>query len=475
MRKIKDCTLIAIDTINPGAAIASLRKSMAQCEFDEVLLYTNVDIKLDGVKVVVIPEIKSKDEYSEFILKMAWRDIMTDYVLVTQHDSWILNGDCFDERLYNYDYAGALWLESDGLANGNGGFSWRSLRLMEKVAMDDNINSTAPEDVSVCRVYRRYLETRYNLKWAPDEICDRFSFELRTPTGPTFGFHGWFHEPYKPIVVIRRPAAMGDCIQCEPVMEYFHKKGYRVVLDTLPQFESLFYNHYFPVLFPRQIDPRVLATAKVYNLEMSYESNPKQLHLESYYDFCEVPKEERVIRNAKLNYFADESLKIFKQKYAVVHVDRREQAHRNADRVAWWKVTDYLKSKGYMVVQIGKNDSLNLDAIQMNTIEVPMMAYVVAGCDIFIGVDSGPSHIAVATGRKSVILFGSVNPMCIHADFTNVKAVTLHSPEAPVCATPYCWHNSITTTGQECIVDSFRPPCTLFGSENIINAINELI
>ena len=59
MRRIKDCTLIAIDTINPGAAIASLKKSMAQCEFDEVIMFTNVDIRPDGIRVVLIPELKS--------------------------------------------------------------------------------------------------------------------------------------------------------------------------------------------------------------------------------------------------------------------------------------------------------------------------------------------------------------------------------------------------------------------------------
>src|ERR1700749_4959357 len=105
MKRIKDCTLIAIDTLNPGAAIASLRKCMSQCEFDKVILYTNIELNLDGINVVQIPPIKSKDEYSEFILKHAYLPITTNYVLVTQHDSWVLNGELFDERLYNYDWA----------------------------------------------------------------------------------------------------------------------------------------------------------------------------------------------------------------------------------------------------------------------------------------------------------------------------------------------------------------------------------
>ncbi|SRR6266540_1559596 len=475
MRRIKDCTLIAIDTINPGAAIASLRKSMSQCEFDEVLLFTNIDIKLDGIKIIQIPEIKSKDEYSEFILKLAWRDIMTDYVLVTQHDSWILNGDLFDERLYNYDYAGALWIESDGLANGNGGFSWRSLRLMEAVAMDDHIDATAPEDVSICRVYRRYLEKNYDFKWAPDKICEQFSFELRSPIGRTFGFHNFFHEPYRPIVIIRRPAAMGDCIQCEPVMEYFHKKGYRVVLDTLPQFESLFYNHYFPVLFPRQIDPRVLATAKVYNLEMSYESNPKQLHLKSYYDFCEVSEGEQIIRNPKLNIVVDKSNTLFPDKFVVLHLDKRSQPGRNQYGIDWKEVVLYLQQMGFLVIQIGKGESEETGAIRMNTLAEPMLVYLLAGCEFMIAVDSGPANVAVALGKKLVVFHGAVNPAYIWPDMSNIKIITNHSEENPVCENKYCWHSTIGCEGVPCYVDFNNPPCTRFSTARVITAINELI
>jgi ADP-heptose:LPS heptosyltransferase len=475
MRRIKDCTLIAIDTLNPGAAIASLRKSMAQCEFDKVILYTNVDLKLDGISIVQIPPIKSKDEYSEFILKHAYLPITTNYVLVTQHDSWVLNGDMFDARLYDYDWAGALWIENDGLANGNGGFSWRSLRLMKTVATDDHINATAPEDVAVSRVYRRYLEKNYDFKWAPDEICEQFSFELRTPVGRTFGFHGWFHEPYRPMVVIRRPAAMGDCIQCEPVMEYFHKKGYRVVLDTLPQFETLFYNHYFPVLFPRQIDPRVLATAKVYNLEMSYESNPKQLHLKSYYDFCEVPESERVIRNPRLNVGVDKSTTLFPNKYVCLHIDKRAQEGRNIYGIDWKYIVINLIAKGYTVFQIGKGESEETGAIKINTLAEPLLMYMLAGAECLISVDSGPANIAVALGRKLIVFHGNVNPDYIWPDQKNIRVITNHKPGHNLCSLKYCWHESITVDGQECIDDKINPPCVQFKTSDLLDAINELL
>jgi hypothetical protein len=474
MKQLKGVSLICIDCVKPGAAISSLRKSMSQCIFDEVLFFTNIDFKLGGITTIVIPEIKSKDEYSHFLLKHAWEYISTEFVLVTQHDSWVLNGELFDERLREVDYAGGLWLENDGLANGNGGFSWRSKRLMQCVGEDDFINATNPEDVALCRVYRRYLEKTYNLVWADDELCESFSFELRAPKSKTFGFHSWFHEPYREMVIIQRDASLGDTIMCEPIMEYFHKKGCRVVFETLPQFETLFHNHYFPVLFPRQIDPRVLETAKRYNLNMSYESDPKKLHLKAYYEFCGIPESEQVILNPRLNYVADESIRLFKDKYVVIHIDERAQPGRNAYGINWNLIYTELKANGYLPIQIGKGESKDV-GIKVNTVAEPMMAYLLAGCEFVIAVDSGPANLAVALGKKLIVFHGSVDPSYIWPDMKNIKVITNHNKETPICDNVYCWHSVIGCEGVECHISKEAPPCTQFKTEDVLNAIKGLI
>ncbi len=232
---------------------------MAQCSFDKVLFLTDIEIKnLPGIEVEIIPKISSKDEYSHFVVKELYKYIGTEFILLTQHDAEILNGNLFDDRLFDFDYCGALWPELDGLSNGNGGFSWRSYRLQEALGIDNHILVTNPEDVSICRVYRRYLEKKYGLVWATDEIAEQFSYEIRTPMQPTFGRHGNFHKPFRPVVQITRKAAMGDVIALEPLLEYYHKKGYRVALDTLPQFLDLFQHHYFKVYHPMEIDGRVM-------------------------------------------------------------------------------------------------------------------------------------------------------------------------------------------------------------------------
>lgn len=466
-------TVIIADTKNYGRAAYAITKTLEQIKPAKVVWLTDIDYNHPDVEVIKIPPIKDKADYSRIITKDLYKYFDTPYCLTIQHDGYVIHGEAWDDLFYQYDFTGAPWLYPDPERNmGNDGFSLKSRRLCEILGKDNFIEIVEPCDEILGRLYRRYLEQVYNIRYAPEDVADTFSYELRTPICKTLGFHGYFHAPYQDTVMITREGACGDIICLEPLMHYYFKKGYRVVLNTLPQFFSLFQNHYFKVHHPSELDGRL--KYKEISLDYAYEAKPKQLHLKSYYEACGIPESEMEIRNPVLNYVADQNIKLFKQKYAVVHIDRRETRNRDAE-TAWWKITDYLKSKGYLVVQIGKNDHVELDAIQLNTVAEPMLAYVIAGCDLFIGIDSGPSHIAVATGRKCVIFFSSVNPEYIHADFKNIRVVTNHDKEVPVCSRKYCWNETSGTRGEDCIIDKLEPPCIKFKSQDVINAINELL
>lgn len=473
MIELPQVTVVIADTKNYSQAIYAIKKTQEQIKPAEFVWVTDrLDLQVDGVRIIYVKPFESKADYSHFIIKKLSSCFETTHCLVIQHDGYVLNGDSWDDAWLQYDYIGAPWLYPDPERNvGNGGFSLRS-RDLQIALMDVDIRIVEPEDEVIGRLYRRMLEESYSIKFAPEEVAHKFSYELHEPYGNTFGFHGYFHPPYRPIVVINRTGAMGDVIQVEPVLGYYHKKGYRVVLKTLPQFYSLFASHFFPVECFETLNKAL--PYEYIDLDMAYEIKPKQLHLQSYYEMCGI--EDGKIRNARLNFVATPDIKIFKQSYVVIHIDKRPQPGRNVEGVEWYKITEYLKSKGYLVIQVSKNYSFHINgAIQMNTIAEPMLAYVISGCDLFIGVDSGPSHIAVATGRKCVLFFGSVNPMYVHGEFENIKLIVNHSPGSPICALPFCWHNSVTTVGQQCVVDQFAPPCSKFKTEKVINAINELI
>lgn len=473
MIKLPHVTIIIADTKNYGRAAYAIVKTLEQIKPAKTVWLTDIDYNHPDVEVVKIPPIKSKADYSRIMTKELTKYFQTPYCLTIQHDGYCISGESWTNEFYKYDFLGAPWVYPDEDRNvGNDGFSLKSKRLCDILANDDFIEIVEPCDEILGRLYRRYLEQKYDIKYPSEEVADRFSYELRTPIYKTFGFHGFFHPPYQETVMITRKGACGDVISLEPLLHYYHKKGYRVVLNTLPQFFSLFANHYFKVHHPQELDGRL--KYKEINLDLSYEAKPKQLHLKSYFEACGVPENEMELRNPKLNYVATEGIKLFKQKYVIFHIDRRETRNRDAE-TAWWKITDYLKSKGYLCVQIGKNDHVELDAIQLNTVAEPMLAYAIAGCELFLGIDSGPSHIAVATGRKSIIFFSSVNPDYIHPDKTNIRVITNHNDEEPICRLKYCWHSESGTRGPDCIEDADSPPCIKFNSDQVITAINELI
>lgn len=473
MINLPNVTLVCIDCAYHGASVSAIKKSMEQASFGRAVFITNIDIKIDGVETVLIPAIKTKQEYSHFCIKELYKYFDTDHVLVIQHDGYVLNGDCWKDEFYEYDYIGAPWIYEHNRNIGNGGFSLRSKRLCHILSADLLINVTHPEDQSIGILYRNYLEQHYAIKFPSEELADCFSFELKTPISKTFGFHGRFHEPYKEMIVIKREGAMGDVIQTEPVLRHFHEKGYRVVLDTLPQFQTLFQRHDFPVLFPHQIDPRVLETAKVFNLDMSYESDPKKLHIQTYFEFCGVT--DYTISKPKLNlgFEITEHTKMFK-KLVVIHIDNREQPHRNIKGVDWVYIASFLHRRGYAVVQLGKDKTAEISGIpKMETINENLLAYVCASADLFVGIDSGISHICSAFDVPSVIAFGSVNPKYIHANLANI--IPVHNHHKPVCKTPFCWSDVVGCEGQKCVVNEKEPPCSEFTTAQFLDAINKII
>jgi len=277
MLKLKNVSLVIIDCRNYAQALHSLQKAMSKVEFDNILFLTDIDIPSSDsrIEIVKIPTIKSKDEYSRFVIKNLGPYIKTDHFLLIQWDAEILFTDAWTDEFYDYDYIGAPWtFETDGLSIGCGGFSWRSKRLHDILSEDELIMGTPPEDVTICRIYRRYLEDKYDLKWPTEGLADKFAYELKEPSNPTFGKHSFFHKPYHETVVIQRKAALGDIVALEPILHHFYKKGYRIVLDTLPQFFNLFLQHYFKVHHPDEIDGRLLRKARVISLDMAYERTP---------------------------------------------------------------------------------------------------------------------------------------------------------------------------------------------------------
>lgn len=495
IKQLNRVTVVIADTKNYAQALLSLKKTLSQIKPFRTIFFTDIELpKQEGIEVIKIKPIRSKAEYSEWIIRELCKHISTEFVLIQQWDSWVLDGECWTDEFMDYDYVGAAWLETDGFAVGNGGFSLRSSILMEAVYGDPMIVSTHPEDNMLCKVYRPYLEAKYGFKWAPVELADKFSFELKNPAQKTFGFHNFFHKPFQEVIVIRRTGALGDVIALEPILFSFYKKGYKVVLDTLPQFFNLFLSHYFKIHHPDELDARVMANARSINLDMAYEITPKRLHLESYYEMSGIVGGE--IRNPKLTLPFDPKIpeaKLFR-KYCVLHIDKRPQEGRNVYGVDWKEVIRYLSSIGYTTIQIGHGEhEMVIGTTEMRNMNEPMLMRLIGGADLFLGIDSGPFNIALAMDTPSICFFGSVNPEYIIPDPKNVVVIQNHNPEKPICRNVHCWSSTIgqegvecievngrrqfkvqSMQGSECMEESDIPPCVQFTTKQVFDAIKKI-
>lgn len=461
MRRLPNVTLVCIDCVQYGKAIESIRKSRMEIEPARTIFFTDIHLT-DEFEVIQIPTISSKDQYSDFVVKKLAQYIKTSHVLIIQADGYVLDGSAWSDEFLKYDYIGAPWLYRDGRNVGNGGFSLRSAKLQTILAEDDFIEFIWPEDEAICRLYRPYLERKYGIVFAPEELAAGFAYELQIPQVSTFGFHGNHHNSYRPQVFLRRSGAMGDIIMIEPVMAWFHDHGYDVVLDCPIPFYTLFSRHYYPVYHVNQVHRQ--KSAKTIDLDMAYEVRPKQLALLSYFQMCGV--EAPVLRNPRLSVNAEH--KLF-SKYAVLHVDDTAMPHRNARGIEWRAVADYLGSMGYVVLQVGRGPDRG--GLRINTSSEFMLMYVIAGADLFIGIDSGCAQIAVATGVKSVLIFGSVNPKFRYFDFTNIEILQKPCP----IEHDGCYHEVVGTVGQDCAVERLSPPCTQHNHADVMSAVHKLL
>lgn len=214
MLELNDVTLVIVDCINLNRAYKSLKYCTLNTKFNNVKFITSISDgheKFKGylntdIEIVNIDKIYSTEQYSQFIIKELANYFNTSHVLITQHDSCIVNTNAWTDEFLEYDYIGAPWywlrdvnIRSDGKEYhgnivGNGGFSLRSKKLQTIVKESDEIKDYHPEDGIICTVYNKFLE-RHGCKFAPEELAAKFSVENCAPYNGQFGHHNGINIP----------------------------------------------------------------------------------------------------------------------------------------------------------------------------------------------------------------------------------------------------------------------------------------
>jgi len=190
-------TLVCADTRNHALAARALARCCRRVRFARALFLTDAVpagvVLPPEVEVRPIATLSSRDDYSNLMLKGLATHVETAHALVVQWDGYVLHPESWTDEFLAFDYLGAPWpWQPENRRVGNGGFSLRSKRLLEALA-DPAIAVEGNEDVAIGVTHRAHLENAHGIRYAPEALANRFSFEVSYPIGRPFGFHGLFN------------------------------------------------------------------------------------------------------------------------------------------------------------------------------------------------------------------------------------------------------------------------------------------
>ena len=210
MLDLSAITLLCVETRDPALAHFAIQKCTKQASFGKVVLITDLAklsnpindqtsnqtedqkvVRLQGIEYIQAPLIKTTKDYSELLLKGLRQYVAGTHVLIIQWDSFILHPELWTDDFLQYDYIGAVWPHHPDTPVGNGGFSLRSVKLLEALE-SPAIVRRHPEDFCICVDNKETLENQFGIRFASIQVAEQFAIE-RTSWHPAFGFHGFFN------------------------------------------------------------------------------------------------------------------------------------------------------------------------------------------------------------------------------------------------------------------------------------------
>ena len=188
--------LAIADTESYVLANNALQACVNRFVFDRVLVLTDAPQHWPQYQAHAVAKMQGIEDYNRLVLETLPTLVTEDFCLVIQFDGFILHPEAFSEAFYAYDYIGAVWPDYPYFRVGNGGFSWRSRKLMQAVAeLAPMRRPGEAEDLFIGRAMRVLLEERYGCVSAPEPVARQFSYEIVPQAGAAFGFHGIFNLP----------------------------------------------------------------------------------------------------------------------------------------------------------------------------------------------------------------------------------------------------------------------------------------
>ena len=279
-------------------------------------------------------------------------------------------------------------------------------------------------------------------------------------------------------VYILRKKAMGDVLWIEPIIRNMAVKHKKVIVHTY--FNDLFNNYPYPnVTFRNKLSlfekiGRNLHLPNFISLDECYEKTPKMHILHAYQLRAHLPLTEEY---PQLYLDAAEQEQFKGTRYVVLHLEgSSEKNYRKIYGVSWAEVIAFVKKAGYEVLYIGGQDAQAdaAGAVYKRTSLREMIA-LLYHASLFIGIDSGPSHIATSFSIPSLLFFGAVT-----FDYRHFRHLFNGYLMQNDCQFAGCYHNVPDYRKAPQLVcrivgDAGIPPCTSHSTAAVLQQVQQLI
>lgn len=242
----------------------------------------------------------------------------------------------------------------------------------------------------------------------------------------------------KPIqVLVRRRAALGDVIMSTGVVREL-KHRYNCTIDIATEFPNVYDNNpHVRAIYHTNAMPDPAAYDLYINLDDAYELNPLNHYLDSYFyrafGTSTVDNKTPELFPTELDvdvvnsFFQDNEI----DDYIVIHIRQWYWPLKNMSWDTWYAVFERLFTErtDFKIVCVGTAQDgyvehpLFVDARDRLNVQQQRLLMDHARC--FVGIDSGPYHIAVASQTHIISLHTHLLPERIapqHKPYTAIKA-----------------------------------------------------
>lgn len=215
-------------------------------------------------------------------------------------------------------------------------------------------------------------------------------------------------------VLVQRKCALGDVVDATALLPALKAKWPLCEIDVATDFQTVFDSN----RLVRKSAPINRLTDNSYdyrfNLDLAYENCPDEHTLSGYARVLGVKVD--ILKALPVLYPSSQEVKTSYEllprrpgeKWAILHPGPTGWMGKDWPLSRWLELATHLGKQGWKLATVGLGDWIagTLDLRKKTT--VGSLYSVLRRADLFVGLDSGPSHVAQAALTPSVVLFGTV-------------------------------------------------------------------